>query len=164
MQTSTEFQKTIFGAHLKMPWAIRLLRALKFVTEHPECRSEVGLIPSSTCSFFVNSDVFARFLGVKRNSLNRDLQQHGFVRELCSEDPTLGPVSRHWTKRTFKYGSFNAQCTEEETGQASNHAKQHRMRIVPVESNSTPSNDIETFVVESFADGVDFYADYFEDL
>jgi hypothetical protein len=114
MQTCSEFRKTIFGAHHKMPWATRLFRAIRFVTEHPEFRFEIGLIPLGTSSVLVNSSVFAQFIGVKRNSLNRDFQQHGFVRNVSSPDPTPEPIPRNWTKRTFKYGPFNAECTEEE--------------------------------------------------
>lgn len=166
MQTCADFRKTIFGAHLKLPWATRLHRALQFVTEHPESRAEVGLIPFNTSSFLVNSEVFACFLGVKRNSLNRDFQQHGFMRELCSQDPTLEPVSRHWTKRTFKYGPFNAQCTDEETCCASLHAKQNRTQAVKVESNWVPPNENGDALVASFGDGevMDFYSEYFGDF
>jgi hypothetical protein len=164
MALCADFRKTIFGAHVKTPWAVRLFRSLRFVTEQPEFCPEVGLIPLSSCSFLVNSAVFATFIGVKRNSLNRDFQQHGFVRELCSQPPTSEPALRHWTKRTFKYGPFNAQCTEEETCLASLYAKQYRLRAGPVESNWVPPGDNGTFQIESFADSADCCTELFEEF
>jgi hypothetical protein len=164
MQPCDEFQMTIFGAHHKMPWANRIFHAARFVTEHPEFRFEIGLIPIGTSSFIVNSNLFAQFIGVKRNSLNRDFQQHGFVRDVCSQETTPEPFSRNWTKRTFKYGPFNAQCTEEEICLASTYARQKRMGVEPVEANCVPPCDNGSSLMESFGDGADFYTAFFEDF
>jgi hypothetical protein len=160
MKVCADFRMTVFGAHAKTPFAIRLFRSLRFVTEHPEFCSEVGLMPLSSCSFLVNSEGFACFIGVKRNSLNRDFQQHGFVREPCSQPPTSEPLPRHWTKRTFTYGQFNAQCTEEEAHLATIYARQFRKRIGSAESNWVPPSDNGTSPAEMFGDGTDFYTGF----
>jgi hypothetical protein len=131
------FRRTVFGPHIKAPWAIRLKDTLAFIEAHPEYQLQVGLIPAQENAFFINSAVCAAFFGFKsRNSLNRDLKQHGFVidrtsnvaeelRILC---PQLTPLSRCWGKRRFAFGEFNGHISATQVERASNYARQVRRR------------------------------------
>jgi hypothetical protein len=148
MQNDLEtFRTTVFGAHMKMPWAIRLRNTLRFLETHPEYRLQVGIIPAGQNAFFINSSICAQFFGLKnRNSLNRDLKQHGFVsddslntaqqlRTLC---PQLISVSRCWGKRRFVLGDFNGQISITQTERASNHARKVRGRNLPIDTLTVP--------------------------
>jgi hypothetical protein len=155
-----KFRATVFGPHINKAWAERLFETLQFVTEHPECCLEIGLIPSGPRSFLVNSDVFAGFLGLKRNSLNHNFQQHGFgvdaTSDVCQEalahTPELALCARHWSKRTFKYGPFNPQCTPEQVAFVADHAKHVRRRITPAEEDLPPLQDLQANDVENVDD------------
>jgi hypothetical protein len=132
-----DFQSTVFGPHIKMPWAIRLRNTLTFIQNHPQYTLQIGIIPDGQNAFFINSSVCAKFFGLKnRNSLNRNLKQHGFIldknfniieqfRTLC---PQLIPVSRCWGKRFFAFGDFNWQSSKTQVERASNNAQQIRNR------------------------------------
>jgi hypothetical protein len=141
------FQSTVFGAHIKMPWAIRFRNTLKFIEAHPEYQIQVGIIPAGQNTFFINSSVCAQFFGLKnRNSLNRDLKQHGFVSEssyntteqlrtLC---PQLTSVSRCWGKRRFVLGDFNGEISITQAERASNHAREVRSRNFQIDTLTVP--------------------------
>jgi hypothetical protein len=159
-----EFRATVFGPHLKKAWAVRLLQTLQFVTAHPEYCLEIGLIPLDSCSFLVNSNVLACFLGLKRNSLNHNFQQHGFIlditadsaEELQTHAPELVCKARNWSKRVFKYGLFNAQCTRQQVAVASIYAKNARKHN-PRTEEDLPLLEYHEFAdTESYDDWSDF--------
>jgi hypothetical protein len=147
------FRNTVFGPHIKAPWAIRLRDTLRFIETHTEYQLQVGIIPAGQNAFFVNSSVSAKFFGLKsRNSLNRNFQEHGFVldhssnvtQELRTLCPELVPSSHCWGKRRFIFGEFNGDISATQAAQAaqaSNTAKQIRkgnlqMPTVPIASQA----------------------------
>jgi hypothetical protein len=116
------FQKDLFGPHIRISWEQRVRKALHYVQEHPEAIPFIGLIPSGRSAFLVNSEVCAAFFGLRRNSCNRNFQQHGcsvdtqavIGAELVRQCPNLAGQERHWVKRVFLFGVFNANSTQEE--------------------------------------------------
>jgi hypothetical protein len=135
---------------MKTPWAIRLRDTLRFIETHTEYQLQVGIIPAGQNAFFINSSVSAEFFGLKsRNSLNHNLQQHGFVldhssnvtQELRTLCPELAPSSRCWGKRRFAFGEFNGDISATQAARASNAARQVRkgnpqMPTVPIASQA----------------------------
>jgi hypothetical protein len=133
----TAFRQTVFGAHRKTPWAVRLQDTLNFVSAHPEYTLDIGLIPAGPNGFFLDSTLFAEFLGLKnQNSCNRNFQQHGFpIDRRCNVAIELPkyysqsvPSGRHWAKRVFTFGAFNGDAT----GMATNYARDVRMSRAPI--------------------------------
>jgi hypothetical protein len=62
-----------------MSWAKRLRNTLRFIEDHSDAITFVGLMPCETNSFLVNSQISAIFFGLKQNSLNINFRQHRFV-------------------------------------------------------------------------------------
>jgi hypothetical protein len=132
----TAFRISVYGPHIKVPWAIRLHQTLSFVDNNPQFIPEIGLMSTGSNSFLINSKVCSTFFGMKRNSLNRNLQQHGFIldrkadvmAELLPDHSELEWSARHWSKRIFILGSFNPESTIEEINLATNNARLTRTR------------------------------------
>jgi hypothetical protein len=142
MQQYREFQSQVFGVHIRMPWAQRIYEALHFIESHPDAIPLIGLIPCGGSTFLVNSKLCAPFFGIKRNSCNRNFQQHGFrvenqgnIRDILAlKCPSFAGNERHWVMRVFSFGEFNADSTPEEVALASAHARSvrsHRPFAVP---------------------------------
>jgi hypothetical protein len=136
----TEFRHTIYGVHRTKPWAMRHRDILRFAKEYPETGPQIGVIPCDSNSFFMNSTLYSEFCGMKQNSMNRDLRQHGFVidkecnigLELRNRFPQLISTSRQWVKRIFRFGSFNGQSSDEEVAIATEVGRQVRNHHISV--------------------------------
>jgi hypothetical protein len=128
------FQQTVWGAHSRKPWAQRIRETLHFIKGHRHAIPFTGLVPSGPNSFLVKSDVCSSFFKIRRNSCNRNFQQDGFYvdleanieEELKQNCPELAGEKRHWVKRVFSFGLFNADSTPEEAELASAHARSVR--------------------------------------
>jgi hypothetical protein len=133
------FRQTIYGAHKSRKFICCHRDALRFVEHYPTSSPIVGLIPCPPNGFLHNSSVYSAFCGLKRNSCNRNFQQHGFVLdgtcnvqdELNNRFPGLNLSPRNWVKRVFVFGPFNGQTSEAEADCALNHARAVRARRVP---------------------------------
>jgi hypothetical protein len=124
----------VSGPHVPTPWAQKIHEALQFVAAHPEFAPAVGLVPSSIDGFLVNSHACAQFFGVKRNSLNRNFQEHGFrvdvgcnlASELAAKCPQLAGTERRWVKRVFALGAFGTASGAAEVAAATAYARLSR--------------------------------------
>jgi hypothetical protein len=114
---------------------------LRFVDEHTEAGQEKCLIRYDSNSFLTNSTLYAQFSGMKKNSYNRNLRQHGFAidsgcdvaAELGIRFPMIMTSARSLVKRVCMFGQFNGQSSDEEIGIATDHACQVQSRRVTPE-------------------------------
>jgi hypothetical protein len=152
MSTSLkEFRVAIYGVHRRKLFALRHRNVLRFVGEHPETGREIGIVPCDSKSFFMNSSLYSQFCGLKKNSMNRDVKQHGFAidktcnagKELENRFPNIVSGSRQWVKRVFMCGSFNGQSSDEEAAIATEHGRQVRNGRLR-HGSSQPSSNSQT--------------------
>jgi hypothetical protein len=130
MRELREFQKSMYGPHVRQPFARKLRDCLSFVTTYPRAVSEVGLIPFGDRSFLVNSKACAAFLGIKSNSYSRNFREHGFeldpsfmiTQELRHQHLSIVLSRRAWAKRTFADDPFNAESGDADIEQAVRHS------------------------------------------
>jgi hypothetical protein len=154
------FRDSVFGLHLKIPWAVRLHQALSFVAAYPQFVSVIGLIPAGPKSFLINSHVCSTFFGMKRNSLNRNLQDHGFLlepkadieAELCRYNRELRRFARHWSKRMLVLGPFNPKSAIGETSRATDFPR-HTPIHEALQQVQEPKEDVSENLFTEKADG-----------
>jgi hypothetical protein len=124
-----DFQNQIRGAHLKVPFARRLHACLTYATT-PNNILRIGIAETGDGSVFINSRRLAQFLGLRANSLNRNLRDHGFrreqstraVQELSQHLPYAG-VEGGWWKWRPPVVSFDRFSLASDLEKLSNHAR-----------------------------------------
>jgi hypothetical protein len=134
-------------SHSKL-WIFRHRDFLRFTEDHPEQGPECGLIPCDSNSFLLNSTVYAKRHGLKRNSLNRNMQLHGFAldrscdvtAELRARFPHLAPSGQHWVKRVFRYGPFNGRISDGQALVAHRRAAETRQSHVQSRAQAPPDD------------------------
>jgi hypothetical protein len=134
---------------------------LAFIDQHPDAIPFVGLIPCGPNAFLVNSDLCAAFFGIRRNSCNRNFQQHAFrvdnqgnvADELARRCPNLIGEERHWVKRVFLFGLFNADSTREQVEVASAHARSVRGNQPFAVSHVSGTGEAAVIVVPAASEG-----------
>jgi hypothetical protein len=125
------FRERVFGAHIQMSWAERIYEALRFVENHAEAIPYVGLVSYGSNALLVNSTICSKFFGIRKNSCNRNFQQHAFrikqdqniAAELSRRCPSLAGQECHWVKRVFEFGPFNPHSTPNDIERASAYAR-----------------------------------------
>jgi hypothetical protein len=119
---------------MQISFAAKMRDGLRFVGDHPEAASKIGLIPYGSNSFFVNSRICGAFFGIKANSCNHNCKQHEFVLDkdyeitqaLRDRYPDIALSPRTWSLRTFRRGRFNGQSGDDEIAVATIAASQSR--------------------------------------
>jgi hypothetical protein len=85
---------------------------------------------------------------MKKNSINRNLKQHGFEIDeewkvgqgFGNRFPMIVSSSRQWVKRVFKFGSFNGQSSDSEVAIATEYGRQVRNGQMKCELSRPSSN------------------------
>jgi hypothetical protein len=135
-----QFQTKVCGPHIKISFATKIRDGLHFVDDNPWAAAYIGLIPYGPNSFLVNSRICAAFHGIKRNSWNRNFQQHHFdlekhypiSQELRERYPNIALSPQTWLRRIFKLGSFNERSSDAEIAIATKMAASSRRKYVQV--------------------------------
>jgi hypothetical protein len=160
----SEFQKTVCGPHLPILWSNRLLLALQFTRDHPNHIPDVRVVSCGENSLLINPEALARCCGLKRNSLNRNLNQHGFkldtdcdiAMELRKHCPWVCTSPKCWRKRVFSKGSFNPTSTQEEAAAAAAHARAVRRGERFQQHKRQEEEEWQLDDDQAFADAIDF--------
>lgn len=120
-------------AHSKIPFAERLRWCLERAHDSPSMIHMIGVIDTDD-GLLVHSRALAAFMGIKANSLNRNLRDHGFRREpplygvqdLQASDSLLPSEVRRWSKWTHVGIAFNRDTQDHVIKQISNRAAMTR--------------------------------------
>jgi hypothetical protein len=177
MSELQELQENVCGPHMRLSFATKLRNTLRFVDNHPDAASRTGLIPFGPNSFLVNSKICSQFFGIKPNSCNRNFQQHQFgidfhyqITQACRDRyPNIQLSQRTWPRRTFKYGQFNGDSSDEEIAVATIEASRQRglfrfnheqAEHMPILGTPLMSNDGQGLFSGDFGDGGEFDASW----
>jgi hypothetical protein len=113
--------------HSKIPFAERLRWCLEWVHDTPSMTMHVGIIDTND-GLLIRSSALAHFLGIKANSLNKNLRDHGFNRRQPSNetqkvfDPSLASELQHWSLWTNCFVLFSRNTPDDVVKQVSDHA------------------------------------------
>jgi hypothetical protein len=114
----------------KLTFTVKIHKLLAFTQQHPECATKIGLIwTNETGIFLTHSPHLAQFLGIRVNSINTNLREHGFHRvkappltaaRLSAITGVSLPDSRHWKKTKHTLVPFS-QTSDEFVAQQVDH-------------------------------------------
>jgi hypothetical protein len=160
------FQRRLSDHHQRKRFIYRHRDALHFVETYPETSLIIGLISCKPNGFLVNSTVYSTFLGLRKNSCNRNLQQHAFTHdtsfnveaELSKRFAGVNVPKQNWVKRVFAYGRFDGDTLDSEADIAANHARDVRQKRKPA---APPFRGRPVIEPESPSDA-DSYFDWFD--
>jgi hypothetical protein len=92
----------------KLTFTMKIHRLLAFTQKHPESAPDIGLIWTNEAGIFLmNSRQLAKYLGIRTNSINTNLREHGFERvktspltqtRVCQLTGISLPDERLWKK------------------------------------------------------------------
>jgi hypothetical protein len=126
----------IFGAHIKVLFGERLKRALALTCVRVDLLGEVGITEVPTGGVLICTVVFGTFLHLKPNSINRNMRQHGFVRDSKIDHRAvfraLGVTDHtcyawkwtHWTTSVVEH--FNHSATHDDAERLAAYATRVR--------------------------------------
>jgi hypothetical protein len=123
MNAATALQAEIGGAHTRFLFPERLRRALELTERFPQLRNYVGAVEAEDGTVEVSSGVLAQFLKLRRNSINKNLRDHGFVRGTLILPTRCEGGNLSWYKWTNAIATFGRSTLPSEIDRLANYAK-----------------------------------------
>jgi hypothetical protein len=171
MNSSIEaLRLVVSGAHNKMPFAHRLHRVIVIAAEIPEAGITIGIVESISMpqAFLIQSARLSTFLGLKPNSLLRNLRDFGFKRlegldQKIEIETHLGSQTTEWRKWSIwrnMVGNFNKTTTDVELDVFSVYARNQRYKhnqapgsttLTASSTDSTTSSSISVSTLDSMS-------------
>jgi hypothetical protein len=140
-----------FHARLKSmnrQWTLKIVHCLIFVKEHPSemVTNIIGLRWINTKVFICNSLIFAKFLGMKANTLNLNFRDHGFIK-------TSNDREAYWKSRQNLYDVANWKPHEHVSGRITMNCTENDVNFVKYDLKI---NDVSEAKTATSEDGNDF--------
>jgi hypothetical protein len=107
----------------KPKFCLKLIRVLRYSAAHPDEIGELGCgWRSDRFHFVCNAQILAAFMGLKPNSINTNMRDHGFVMDSIQTSDLLseyGPLPdiRHWKIRQHPVHRWTVATTDAEADQ-----------------------------------------------
>jgi hypothetical protein len=129
-QQFTDLKKRISGAHKTNPFAERLREVIVASATISGSGSYLGVIKSESGGLSIRSKSFGEFLGLRPNSINKNLRHFGFQRnknpnaltELRSLLPNMNFQARTWALWNNTVDTFNEFTTDDQLEKFTAHA------------------------------------------
>jgi hypothetical protein len=121
-----DLQRELSDTRPKLPFMVKVLRALHFEKDHPDSANVIGTFwTDDTGSFVTNAKILSEFLQVKPNSINANFREHGFttpqsvdfeqLRRFRTIFQRYASVDKHaWKQRKHRTDAFKSTTTLDE--------------------------------------------------
>jgi hypothetical protein len=104
-QELQEMLKEMKASHVTVPFARKLRTGLKIVGRCPTLAANIGIIQSRSGSLLVYSTFFGITIGVRPNTVNHNLNDHGFTRE--RPRAAANEIRKCWANLAFQAGKWS---------------------------------------------------------
>jgi hypothetical protein len=115
-------RERVYGQHIKVEFPERIRVAIELVYQDPQLLHRVGIEETFDGRIAIASHILGQFLGIRANSLLKNMRQHGFKRI----QQRIAGQKRGWSFWVNSIVPFNRSATEETIRMLANYAKQAR--------------------------------------
>jgi hypothetical protein len=147
-----EFRQSVKGKWTRIAFAMRLLKCLRFVAQHPNHILDIGVVSYQNNAILFDVRILSNFLELSRNGVTKNLRQHGFELEdnsnilqdleQCAPGFIWTTKAKTWSKRVYHGGAFHSSMSDAEAFQVSECASAARITCATMAS---PTQQPELF-------------------